>query len=535
MDDNIILVLVSVAIQFICLIRSKITLAVILTYPMGYLTFTCTSMCLLGLALTFPQRINRLTSQSVDWWNGYKPLAWTLSGTERNHLADFIHKVYSRASIYRNYTKYQINKHQVFVEEFIHDLCTKLGEQYPAFKVDILNTGSFYDGTKVGKPDEFEAADDMSDTKVSINDKLFVQTVNKLTAKSEINEDEIDFHNRKIGVMTEVVIILLGLMLKLPIVWTEFQFFIVFCIVFIVQFELTLLLIFLVCCKVAYDIIKYSPSPSNIRRALLEAVSECINNDDNIPQYLDDSFSENQRITLNGPCVTLKIKGPICPASIDLGFCFEKQSSSNEDDVKCLVLPYPRLLRHIPANGWTLTRYKHNYKGMLTPGHKRILMVLKFIANECINSHLLKTFVLLHQRKCETCDNPSDWNALAGCLNDITQLMFECYETKENNKQVSILYVSYKSIKDMDFPQVNVLPGFEHYLWYKTKEKEVTFYLCMYLIARHINFIMKMSKVSTFNAGTILGKLKFTLKSIPPHYVFSKQELQSVINELNVL
>ena len=45
---------------------------------------------------------------------------------------------------------------QTSVEKFVKALLLEVEKDLPFFKTTLINSGSFYEGTKVGKPDEFD-------------------------------------------------------------------------------------------------------------------------------------------------------------------------------------------------------------------------------------------------------------------------------------------------------------------------------------------------------------------------------------------
>ena len=50
----------------------------------------------------------------------------------------------------------EVTEIQTSVENFLKALLLEVEKDLPFFKTTLINSGSFYEGTKVGKPDEFD-------------------------------------------------------------------------------------------------------------------------------------------------------------------------------------------------------------------------------------------------------------------------------------------------------------------------------------------------------------------------------------------
>ena len=101
------------------------------------------------LSVCPPTRRNNRCRNSAETSDGN-----TAATTSPSHLDHFIRDLDERKG--KLSCCQEVTEIQTSVERFLKTLLEKVEKDHPFYKTTLIKSGSFYEGTKVGKPDEFK-------------------------------------------------------------------------------------------------------------------------------------------------------------------------------------------------------------------------------------------------------------------------------------------------------------------------------------------------------------------------------------------
>ncbi|CAH1779276.1 unnamed protein product, partial [Owenia fusiformis] len=334
-------------------------------YCTKYLLYIFVAWILCALILKVLPVIPHIAKLWLDFKNGYKPVSFSLSLDEDYRLSEWIKDFFNKSNFKERYSENELEEHEAFVMGFVKRLCDKLGKLYPAFKVKIVPSGSYYDRTKVIEPDEFDyklvftnvqgfkthrTVFSSNMKKLFMNDEQFLRTIND--SKHPL------FKKSRMDTLHSFLTFLQHILIDFPL--------------FIVAIPVEVFVLTFICVCIWRVFIKKffnHMETIDVLCAVLDAVNVCIRRS---KELSCDLIYVARKAVIHGPCVSLAIKAPLCDTLIDLGFCF-KQPHSQTVDASYLVLP-------TPYEDWTLTRLSLNSIDTMSLNHKMIFMVLKCIA-----------------------------------------------------------------------------------------------------------------------------------------------------------
>ncbi|CAH1797715.1 unnamed protein product, partial [Owenia fusiformis] len=199
----------------------------------------------------------------------------------------------------------------------------------------------------------------------------------------------------------------------------------------------------------------------------------------------------------HGPCIQLRVWGPLCVTDIDIAFCLK-------------ILNIPKL-PHTEDNffvalpmgfDWVKSFYEkpHLRASRIDDHHRIILKTLKYILSQYektldvydkteLHSHALFTIVRYHQ---EQCDNNAGEPSIAECYCDISHNLCKLLlESVENTTEVEVSARLLDDLFDKDCPDMYIYEsgGDGIYMSIET----ILFLLVMYILSE----LLKSSRISS--------------------------------------
>ncbi|CAH1772714.1 unnamed protein product, partial [Owenia fusiformis] len=365
---------------------------------------------------TLPQKAQQLSKRIT------RSQSRTLAFERR--LTNFITTLHNRIKLQDNAK--DLDNHQRYVHDTVQTICNKLGEQFPTFKIQdcgILPNGSYYHKTKILKADEFDYLIPLAlalDKDVAIQHK----SITKLEVDI-LSDTLIDVMNATCSELKTVKI----------------------------------------------NAVKDGKLPVGITKYLRKAIAKCLTilHHEGKLDYKgetdmrDDSSGKSEMLLdkqieldtgLHGPCVRLRLSGPLCVADVDLGFCMIIPKSNTNGG--CYVaLP-------IQPN-WVKSFYEYPENCRVDQHHCMIVMTLKYMIHvcnkdlpTCYSSFAITTIVHNHQRKCNMEDHAGKERTLGNCLRDIANFMFKISGLKEHGNTVTVGRKWENDLPNIDIKRVNL-------------------------------------------------------------------------------
>ncbi|CAH1800540.1 unnamed protein product [Owenia fusiformis] len=257
-----------------------------------------------------------------------------------------------------------MEEHTTFVENLVKDILVNVGKIEPALATNgLINRGSYYDGTKILHPDEYDYHPILA----------LSQYITDVTNASERHEDD---GKRKIRINVN----------KLPNPLPPK------CLGTInengeAEFKTNELLYML--------------------SATISAALEHMETQGTVklnPRFKQYRRNEIQNTGMHGPAVRLRVGAPLGTTDIDLCFCLKLEPHELGPSVHIINT------EHIPFGFWTesVVELPNSDEYKLTPPHRKLFLTLKYVSNltrllgsQCrISSYALRTLIIHHQQDC---------------------------------------------------------------------------------------------------------------------------------------